>query len=451
MIYKKICAGILLLCLAASGCGQGGNGDSQSQSIEIFATKESTDSQETGDLSKEEETNESPAEDTSLQDTESVSGASADGEQDSKTSGESGKEETDETVKDDTYRSELFEFHVTIGQTEYTLPEKFQTFLDKEWGYDGDKELELNPNEYVADEAIYKNNHLLYVSFVNLGYDIQKLQNCSIGSILFDQIALKDANTNIILAGGIKYGESSKEDIIKAYGTPDNEENSDTESILTYEESDYSKVVFTVNKKKNVITDILLTNFTPSVDDLNISKDTLEIVSSYSAPKELGSNLQKPVLSFDGANYQLPAPVSAFLDNGWKLAEDAYDAVAARKSCTMHLEKGDYRIKIKVVNFTDEAQYLNNCFVTWLETNKTEDRLNVSMELPGKIKTGMSEADLIKALGDTAYKKDEKSDEKYITYDVTYEGKSGKVRLYVLKENPVLWRIVAENQPDEIK
>lgn len=441
MFNKKLCAGMLLCCLVLSGCGNDKN--KESESVQLFMTQESTEDTQVS------------AEDGSTAESSSE-GTSADAEKDSDLASEKSEENAsaaDSTSgnQKDNYRSELFEFHVVIGQTEYTLPEDFKTFADKKWSYDGNKGLQLNPNEYISDEAIYKGNHLLYVSFVNLGYDMVTIENCKIGSILFDQIALKDANTNIILAGDIKYGESSLADVLEAYGEPDAEEITDSATVLTYGENEYSKVVITVNKTKDVITDIFMMNYTALEQNLEINQDTPDIVSSYEAPTKMGDNLQKPLLNYGGAYYSLPAPVSAFIDNGWTFEADEYDAVAAGKTCSMYLEKGSYRIQTQVTNYTNEIQYLENCFVTWIQASKEDTSMDVELILPGKIKTGMTEADMLKAIGDVSYKKDDTSDENYILYDVAYENNTGKIRLYVSKETSVLSRIVAKYQPDEFK
>lgn len=443
MFNKKLCAGMLLCCLVFSGCGNGNDKNKESESVQLFMTQESTEG-----------TQESAEGDGTAESTQE--GASADAEADSSlTSGESKENasagNSDSENQKGSYRSELFEFHVVIGQTEYTLPEDFKTFSDKKWNYDGNRDLQLNPNEYIVDEAIYKGNHLLYVSFVNLGYDMVTIENCKIGSILFDQIALKDANTNIILAGNIKYGESSLADVLEAYGEPDAEETTDSETVLTYGESEYSKVVITVNKTKDVITDIFMMNYTALEQNLEINQETPDIVSSYQAPTKMGTNLQKPLLKYDGAYYSLPAPVSAFVDNGWTFEADEYDAVATEKTCNMYLEKDSYRIKIQVTNYTNEIQYLENCFVTWIQASKEDASMDVELLLPGKIKTGMTETEMLEAIGDVSYKKDDTSDETYILYDVAYENNTGKIRLYVSKETSVLSRIVAKNQPEEYK
>ncbi len=456
MFYRKLCGGMLLCCLLISGCGNGGSGqDTESQSVELFVTgHESSENEaeesgaeasgESGTVAKE------SADNTDI----SVEGTSGEGstgndeslgqskETDEKNTEESAQEQTD-------YRSELFEFSVTIGQTVYTLPEDFQKFVKMEWNYDGNKELELNPHEYITDEAIYKGNHLVYVSFVNLGYDMATIQNSKVGSILFDQIALKDANTNIMLAGEIKYGVSSLADVLKAYGEPDSREESDSETVLTYGQDEYSKVVITVNKKKDVITDIYMMNYADSDQNLEISQETPDIVNSYEAPEKMGVNVQKPLLYVEGAYYRLPAPVKAFTDNGWKFEADEYDAVAAGKTSSMYLTKGNYRVSVQVTNYTSEVQYLKNCFVTRIQTSKSDQGSNIELTLPGKIKTGMTADEMLAALGNVSYEKEE-SDTVYDMYTVKYENNTGEVRLYVLRDVSLLWRIVVKNQPDKI-
>ncbi len=462
MLYRKICTGMLLCCLLISGCGNGaGEKDTESQSVELFIPEGESSAVENEEGQSEESSalGEGASDMESTGDTQNTEKEPSSGESVAETAENSSvseeTESTTETPEETTeeqrglYRQDLFDFKVVIGKTEYTLPEDFQTFSKMEWNYDGNKDLELNPNEYIADEAIYKGNHLVYVSFVNLGYDKVTIKNSKIGSLLFEKIALKDANTNIVLAGDIKYGNSSLEDVLKAYGEPDSREEDDSEMILTYGESEYSRIVITINKKKDVITDILMMNYTAPEQNLEISDETPEIVNQYIAPEKMGTNLQKPLFYYDGAYYRLPAPVKVFLDNGWSYEPEAYDAVAAGNTCNMYLTRDNYAIKVQVTNYTSEIQYLKNCFVTWIQAGKADYSTDVEMILPGKIKTGMTEEDMLKALGSVAYTKDE-SDAIYDIYTVTYEGNAGKIRLYVMKETSVLWRIVAKNQPEKI-
>lgn len=463
MFYRKLCAGMLLCCLLVSGCGNGsGDNDTESPSVEIFATNQESSEGETKESLAETDGESSTGEDAeSTENTEESAEGTTSGEAEEGTTGNDSTpvqtvESTTEVPKTTSqeqqvdYRSELFGFNVIIGKTEYSLPEDFQTFSKMEWNYDGNKDLELSPNEYISDEAIYKGNHLVYVSFVNLGYDKVTIKNSKVGSILFDQIALKDANTNIVLPGDIKYGESTLADVLAAYGEPDSKEESDIEIVLTYGQSEYSKIVITVNKKKDVITDILMMNYEVPEQNLEISEETPDIVNSYVAPDKMGSNLQKPLFHYDGMYYRLPAPVKGFMENGWTVEEDAYDAVAAGKTCNMYLKKDNYRVKVQVTNYTNEVQYLKNCFVTWIQVTKADAAMDVELTLPGKIKTGMTEAEMVEALGNVSYKKDDTSDATYIFYDVAYENNTGSIRLYVLKGTSVLWRIVVKNQPGEI-
>lgn len=61
-----------------------------------------------------------------------------------------------------------------------------------------------------------------------------------------------------------------------------------------------------------------------------VSQQVPAIVESYQAPQAVGESLDSFALSYAGCLYQLPAPVSAFLDNGWTLVEDDSEATRCR-------------------------------------------------------------------------------------------------------------------------
>ena len=452
MYYKKIMAVMLAGCLLYSGCGK--NESEELETVErVVSTEvpseESTEGTIESESTEEESASETETEDSSKEGTEEASTAESKEKETKNVKETKSADETKKSNEKGAYLEELFQFHVTIGKTEYTLPEEFQKFEEMEWNCDGSKDITLNPSEYIADEAIYKNKYLLYVSFANFGYDILPISECSVTSITFDQIAFKDVNPTIVLAGDIAYGKASYQDIIQAYGDPTTEEKTDNETVLTYGEEDFCKVVLTVNKQKDRLTEITLVNFNQEEAEPEISTGTLDIVKNYKAPKELGNDIQASIIKYDGVLYQLPAPISVFLENGWECAEDAYDAVAGRGRADMYLEKGNYRVKVEITNYTDEIQYLENCFVTWVESENTKEELDVKLVLPGDITTGMKEEDMVKALGKVTYKKDADSSKEKIFYDLTYG--SGKMRLTVSKETKELARIALYNRPTEIK
>ena len=49
-------------------------------------------------------------------------------------------------------------------------------------------------------------------------------------------------------------------------------------------------------------------------------------MTNYQTPAALGSDFMDPEVEFMGNLYRLPAPVSAFLDNGWEMKDVAEDA-----------------------------------------------------------------------------------------------------------------------------
>lgn len=145
-------------------------------------------------------------------------------------------------------------------------------------------------------------------------------------------------------------------------------------------------------------------------DKGSVSEEVPEIVSSYTAPTELGDDLLAPQLEFCGDLYSLPAPVSAFLENGWELqnVEDgAY--VAGRDLEFVDMMKNNQSAHFSVYNFTQDATAIENCFVRELEVgNYDSDALTLT--LSGGFTLGAKKADLIAAAEEKGYSCDEDGD-----------------------------------------
>ena len=145
-------------------------------------------------------------------------------------------------------------------------------------------------------------------------------------------------------------------------------------------------------------------------DKGSVGEEVPEIVSSYTAPTELGDDLLAPQLEFCGDLYSLPAPVSAFLENGWELqnVEDgAY--VAGRDLEFVDMMKNNQSVHFSVYNFTQDATAIENCFVRELEVgNYDSDALTLT--LSGGFTLGAKKADLIAAAEEKGYSCDEDGD-----------------------------------------
>lgn len=105
--------------------------------------------------------------------------------------------------------------------------------------------------------------------------------------------------------------------------------------------------------------------------------------------------------TLDGIEYQMPAPVSQFIENGWTL-DVRYDAKAldamTYSSYGNSLTKGDASIDVELLNATDEALPLEECLVSQMTIWNT---LPVDFILAPGIQNGSSLQDVLDACGMT--------------------------------------------------
>ena len=131
-------------------------------------------------------------------------------------------------------------------------------------------------------------------------------------------------------------------------------------------------------------------------------------VTAYAAPTALGDDLESGVVEIAGELYQLPCPVSAFLDNGW---ESYYDgkAEAAMESFlgphdwsdkstnsyvgdrSIYLVRGDVDcwLQLYIVNYANYPQHNKDCIVVGVHGGENSNGTVCNyVVLPGNIRIG---------------------------------------------------------------
>lgn len=124
--------------------------------------------------------------------------------------------------------------------------------------------------------------------------------------------------------------------------------------------------------------------------------DQAEYVNSYRAPEKLGTDLSKGIAEIDGELYSFPIPVSAFVENGWKLKIDGEEIPDPsmryfEAGAEIHIElwKTGYYISDVARNLSDDLLSIGECLLT--EIGCDDER--PQMVLPGGIAVGMSITD----------------------------------------------------------
>lgn len=148
-------------------------------------------------------------------------------------------------------------------------------------------------------------------------------------------------------------------------------------------------------KEENTLLQVDIRNFKEpeGFDKGSVSTDVPDIVRNYKAPTALGGDFMEPDVEFMGDFYRLPAPVSAFLSNGWVMKENQ-------------------TVRFSVYNLTENATAIENCFVTELSFGSYDPEI-LALKLSENITLGADKNELITKASERGYLHEDKDN--YLT------------------------------------
>lgn len=269
-----------------------------------------------------------------------------------------------------------------------------------------------------------------YVDMINFGINEAPLSDCLVGGIKLD-LAWGDidlSSLTVKLPGGIVMGTSNIEDIKAAYGEPSDTYEGDLYTKMTYQQDSYQRAELYVYKEENTLLQVDLRNFKEpeDFDKGSVSTEIPDIVSNYKAPTALGSDFMDPDVEFMGSLYRLPAPVSAFLDNGWVMKDVAEDAFLEGGGLEfIEMMKENQTARFSVYNLTENATSIENCFVTELSFGSYDPEI-LALKLSEDITLGADKNELLTKASERGYLYDDKDN--YLTI---YPDKDSKLDHYV--------------------
>lgn len=295
---------------------------------------------------------------------------------------------------------DIYSFQLKYGEEVFQLPMAFSELTDRGWelSKSDDSEQKLGTNSYTMVRFL-KGNLEISADVINLGINEAALSDCLIGGLSvnarYSEMDFTEAPVE--LPKGIRMGAATVDDIKAAYGEPSDVYEGDSYTKLTYERDMYQDVEMTVYKEENTFLEVSLRNFTEpeGFDKGSVSTEVPEIVASYEAPTELGADILDPIVEYSGDLYRLPAPVSAFLANGWTMVDVEEGAYAAGGGLEfIKMMKDNQSINFNVYNLTENALPLENCFITELEFAEYDPE-SIAMKLSGGITLGADREELI--------------------------------------------------------
>lgn len=269
-----------------------------------------------------------------------------------------------------------------------------------------------------------------YVDMINFGINEAPLSDCLVGGIKLDMTwgDVDLSSISVKLPGGIVMGTSNIEDIKAAYGEPSDTYEGDLYTKMTYQQDSYQRVELYVYKEENTLLQVDIRNFKEpeGFDKGSVSTDVPDIVSNYKAPTALGGDFMEPDVEFMGDFYRLPAPVSAFLSNGWVMKDVAEGAFLEGGGLEfIEMMKENQTVRFSVYNLTENATAIENCFVTELSFGSYDPEI-FALKLSENITLGADKNELIAKASERGYLHEDKDN--YLT---VYPDKDSKLDHYV--------------------
>lgn len=341
---------------------------------------------------------------------------------------------------------DIYSFQVQVDGVVHQFPMWFSEMEALGWTFKDDPTVELSSNQYTFAQGWTRNGVRVYTNIANLTMNSATLEESAVCSIKFQTMYLDDGEMEVILPQNIKIGEATKEDIIAAYGEPSEEYEGTLYYKLTYKKDIYEKVELYVYNESGVLEDVEIVNMIELEGGNNEIDDTVpQSVLDYKAPEALSDDLTDMQFALDGNVYALPCPVSVFMDNGFELVEDnSQMEYGAGDVGYIEFRYDNQKVRCMVRNYEDYATVAQNCFVVNFKSSEYSPTLDV--ELPGGIKLGTTEAELLAALDGYAYEID---DEVYYTV-VNPAGRYGdEVEIYISEGK--VYTIEIQNDVDPYK
>lgn len=345
---------------------------------------------------------------------------------------------------------DIYSFQLKLDGELYQFPMSYADFIAKGWTCVDDETTEMSPNQY-SSFRFTKGNLESYVEAFNLGLNTVAITECTVGGMSVDHFQFDDAPETVIeFPKGISFNVSTMDDVKAAWGEPSDTYEGDLYTKLTYEYDIYQSIELEFDSETGVLNNFDMENLTQEegANDAaaaEVSSEPTEDVLAYETPTELGDDIHSGIVEFAGNLYQLPAPVSVFLENGFTLkTEDTDSVVAGDYFGWFEMIKDGKEFRGTADNLSPNATTIENCFVTEVEVDSYDSDLPLT--LPGGISNHMSADDLMPILETLPYEVSSDTDD-YTYYTVQEKDNyDWNINITVKKEDNSVISLAFENR-----
>lgn len=334
-----------------------------------------------------------------------------------------------ETVLPEGMSDDWKDMQIYIDGDLYQFPMAYEDFMATGWTVVSGEE--TMPGINTIKVIVERNG--MQCRLVVMNYDVLEAprETGYVIGIYMDVDSVPVGQHEVMLPGGVVMYQSSAEDIVATYGEASLTIFEDEVTQMEYVNSTYTLIAeLLVDNSSNALGSILLYySQTPdwvTYDMSLVPTSAPDFNSNYVAPSGPSQDRFDSIVSVDGVNYQLPVPLSVFLDNGWTINPAEDDMIPGMDNRDFTIYKGDSEIDVCLHNYTMDAMYPINAMVVGIRTS--DYFCDVEVVFPGDIyfesDTGIDFANTYGDLGDMYYFEDD-------GYSLNYEVNNEQQFVYI--------------------
>ena len=342
------------------------------------------------------------------------------------------QKESENEQESDSMARQFSCFQIKLDGEEYSFPASVEEWKQNGWENVTEEAVLLAPEKRKNSCIFQKGEAQIQVFVENQGTDRGSIEKSSVVGMAMDSFQENDIHAE--LPGEIVVGVSSLDEIEESYGTAAQLYDGEHYLQLTYQYGMQSYLKLNIEKETEILRGIEIVN----------AQERGEAVGNMTViPEEgLGTDLTSGQLSFDGEIYDLPAPVSQFLENGFVLLPEESDMeLDAMQSGFAVMQKDNKSVQIRVENTAEQKRDVRECVVTSLESSKYTD--GFQLILPRGIQLGMTQEELEGKLDDADVMREES--DHFIYYGILAdETELDETAVFVEKETGLVVKIQIE-------
>lgn len=324
---------------------------------------------------------------------------------------------------------EIYDFKINLYGDVYTLPADLNEFKENGWTYannDNPEDKDVIANGYATCDVL-KDGKRITLTVINLGTSTKKFGDCKVGSIDCTFSSANDITFN--LANNLSATNNTTiKDVISKFGEATKTISNESGTTLRYEKEMYMYYAFTFNTEDK-LTYVDIRNWETD-DETTIEEVDLSFLNEYVTPIALTDNYADYVFKLEGNMYQLPVPVSSFVDNGWVITSQPNSIPAGNEITSgLTMKKDDLELTFTVKNFSNSAVETKDAMIVGIFMN-SEFLDDIDFELSGGITFGMSLTDF-----ESKSYANEFTSEKSISGGIEYSHFETSNRIYLTFKN----------------